>query len=240
MRTPLLKIGTSVVIVAGAALLIYLQYQTQQQLRAENDSLRQQIAQLKSENQDTPAANSKPTSSDDFNELLRLRGEVSALRSQTNQIARLQTQNQQLRDAFTNLAKERPRPAGDPSDSQEQAFGILQMSTAKQAILGMMLYAGDHNGESVTNFDQVATYFKAEDSATTNLSNFDITYSGPLANLANPSSAIVVRQIQPFTRNGYLLRAYGFGDGHSELHRADANGSFDEWEQQHVPVTKNQ
>jgi hypothetical protein len=34
-------------------------------------------------------------------------------------------------------------------------------------------------------------------------------------------------------------KAYGFADGHAESHSADANGSWDEWEQQHVPVLKD-
>ena len=76
------KVMLGVILVAVAAILIFLQFQTQQKLRAENESLQQQMAQLKSESQDQPATNSNPTPSEDFNELLRLRGEVSALRGQ--------------------------------------------------------------------------------------------------------------------------------------------------------------
>ena len=55
-----IKVGLSLVVVAGAAALIFLQYQTQQKLRAENDPLHQQMAQLKSGDQEALAANSKP------------------------------------------------------------------------------------------------------------------------------------------------------------------------------------
>jgi hypothetical protein len=235
--TSKLKAIAAILLVAGAVAIISLQYQTQQKLRTENQSLNQQIAQLISDNSDTPAPNSKPTSGDDFNELLRLRGEVSALRAQTNQIAKLQQQNQQLHEAFTNLAQERQRPTA-PTD--EQAFAMLQMNTAKASVLAMLMYASDHKNQFPTNFDQATNYFQAGDSTLTNLSGFEMTYTGSIGNLANPSSAIVVRQIQPYLRNGVWLRAYAFGDGHAELHRGDANGSFDEWEQQHVPLMKNQ
>src|SRR6185312_17129351 len=135
------KAIAAILLVAGAVAIISLQYQTQQKLRTENQSLNQQIAQLISDNSDTPAPNSKPTSGDDFNELLRLRGEVSALRAKTNQIAKLQQQNQQLHEAFTNLAQERQRPTA-PTD--EQAFAMPQMNTAKASVLAMLMSASDH------------------------------------------------------------------------------------------------
>jgi RNA polymerase sigma factor (sigma-70 family) len=240
-----IKMGLGAIIVAGAATTMVLQHQTQQQLHNENESLRQQIAQLKTETEDPSnrvAASNKQMTDDDFNELLRLRGEVGVLRAQTNQLARLQNQNQQLREAFNTLAKERQRPA-EPTDEQQQAFAILQMNTAKQSVLGMMMFASDHNDEFPTNFDQAATYFKSpsgSDGLSTNLGKFEIVYQGSIANLANPSQAIVVREIQPWMRSGNWVKAYGFGDGHSELHKADLNGGFDEWEQQHRPVLKNQ
>ncbi len=236
------KVGLGVLIVAGAAIMMFLQYQTQQQLRHENELLRQQIAQLKADNQDAPAANSQPATGEEFNELLRLRGEVGALRAQTNQLAKLQAQNQQLREAFTNLAQQKqqaPEPTAD-EQQQQQAFSILQINTARQSVLGMMLYAGDNNGEYPTNFDQAAPYFGDKNSqVATNLNQFEIVYHGSMANIANPASAIVVRSLQPYTWHGKWAKAYGFADGHAEVH-SDPNGNFDDWEQQHVPVLKNQ
>jgi hypothetical protein len=232
--------GLAVVIVAGAAAFIFLQYQTQQKLRTENDSLSRQIAQLKSDNQDTPTASTNATSSDDFNELMRLRGEVSALRAQTNQIARLQQQNQQLQDSLTNAVQARQQSAAQSAAQAEEAraHAILEINTARQSVLGMMMYANEHNNEFPSNFDQAAAYFGNSDVAT-NLNQFEIVYHGPVSNVANPSSAIVVRSVQPWMTNGKWAKAYGFADGHSEVH-SDSNGNFDEWEQQHIPVPKNQ
>jgi cell division protein FtsB len=232
--------GLGVVVVAGAAAIIFLQYQTGQKLRAENEDLSQQIASLKSDNSDAPSANSQPTG-EDRSELLRLRGEVGMLRAQTNQIAKLQNQNQQLREAFTNLAqqKQQQQPP-DLEEAKQQAFAVLQINTAKQSVLGMMMYASDNQDQFPTNFDQAAAYFGNNNSAvSTNLGNFEIVYRGTMANVANPAAAVVVRSVQPFMSHGKWAKAYGFADGHAEVH-SDVNGNFDEWEQQHVPVLKNQ
>jgi RNA polymerase sigma factor (sigma-70 family) len=237
-----IKIGLGAVAVAGAATTMVLQHQTQQQLRGDNESLRQQITQLKTDNENASnsAATSNSLSSEQLSELLQLRGEVTALRSQTNQLARLRDENQKMREAISAFAKERS-PAADPvAEQQQQAFAELELSTAKQSVLGMMMYAQGHGNQFPTNFDQAANYFKAKDgTSNTNLNRFEIVYQGSWTNLANPSSAIVVREIQPWSSNGKWAKAYAFGDGHAETH-AEANGSFEEWEQQHVAVLKNQ
>ncbi len=234
------KVALGVVVLTGAAVLIFLQYQTQQKLLAENDSLRQQIAQLKSGEQDTPASNSNPTSSQDLVELLHLRGEVSALRVQTNQIAKLQAQNQQLRETSTNLARlKQQQPDPDSVEEKQQAFAMLQINTAKQSMLGMILYANDNQDQFPTNFNQAASYYGNDPEMAYHLQQFQIMYHGTLANIANPSSATVVQSFQAFMWHGKWTKAYGFADGHAEMH-SDPNGNFDEWEQQHVPVLKSQ
>ncbi len=240
-----LKAGLGALAIVIAVTVIVLQYQTQQQLRRDNESLRQQIAQLKTENEDfsnrvTSAGKSEPLSSEQLSELLRLRGEVGALRNQTNQLARLRDENQKMREAYTNFAKDHPPGTEQNADQQQtQAFAILEINTSRQLILGMIMYAEEHGHEFPTNFDQAENYFRGFDSRT-NFNRFEIVYQGSSANIANPSAAIVVREIQPWTRSGNWMKTYGFADGHSEVHRADPNGSFDEWEQQHVPVLKNQ
>lgn len=232
-----LKAALTVAFLAGAAAIIFLQYQARQKLRAENESLRQQISQL-SDSQPAPVTSEKP-STEDFNELLRLRGEVSALRIQTNQITRLQQQNQQLKDSLATAAQARQQSVAQAEEqrAQERAFGIVQINTAKMSMVGMILYAGDNQDQFPTNFNQASAYL-ANPAVATNLNQFEIVYRGAMSSLANPASAIVVRSIQPWASNGKWAKAYGFADGHAETH-SDPNGNFDEWEQQHAPVLKN-
>jgi hypothetical protein len=220
-----------------------LQHQTQQQLRSDNESLRQQIAQLKSESDD--AANHVVTNNSSQNEqlseLLRLRGEVTALRGQTNQLARLSDENQKMREALTKIAQQQPPPA-DPVAEQQQAFAMQEMNTAKLSVLGMMVYAGDHRDQFPTNFDLITQYVDGGTNSSevlSNLSRFQIVYQGSESNVVSPASTIVVREMQPWLRNGQWHKAYGFADGHVETH-TEATGNFDEWEQQHVTAPNNQ
>jgi RNA polymerase sigma factor (sigma-70 family) len=232
-----LKVGISAIVVAGAAAALVLQHQAQQRLHSENDRLRQQIAQLKTESQDLPATNSKQMTSDEFNELLRLRGEVGALRSQTNQLAKLQDENQKLQASVAAIVQTRQQ--APEVLTPEQEFAQLEMSTAKQSALGMLLYANDHGDQFPTNLDQATAYFEGSNTPFTNQSRFEITYTGSLANLANPSKAIIVREVQPWRHNGTWIKVYGFGDGHAQIYSV-SDGNFDELEKQHVPVLKNQ
>jgi len=238
MKISIAKTGLALVLVAGAAAFIFLQYQTRQKLRADNDSLRQQIDALKNDRQPAAAPVEK-ISDDDRNELLRLRGEVSALRAQTNQIARLQQQNQQLQDS---VAKEQARQQSAAQileqSAQERAYVLRLLSTAKSSVVGMILYAGDNQDQFPTNFNQASVYL-SDPAVATNLDQLEIVYRGRYSNVANPATAIVVRSIQPWKSNGIWTKAYGFADGHAITH-AEASGNFEEWEQQHAPMLKSQ
>jgi hypothetical protein len=88
-----IKFAIALLILAGAV-IIWLQFQTQKNLRAENESLRQQIAQLKMDEENlsnrlADTNDSKKLSDEQFNELLKLRGETGLLRQRTNELARL-------------------------------------------------------------------------------------------------------------------------------------------------------
>ena len=87
MTATKLKLGFSALVVAGTATALVIQHQAQEKLRAEDELLRQQIAQLKTDNANlsnrVPAkSNSESLPNDQFNELLKLRGEVGVLRRQ--------------------------------------------------------------------------------------------------------------------------------------------------------------
>ena len=233
-----LKAAFSVAFLVSAATIIFLQYQTRQKLRVENDSLRQQIDQLKTDSQPAPVPDER-ISDDDRNELLRLRGEVSALRTQTNQIARLQQQNQQLKDSLVTEQRRQQSAAQILEQSARDRTNVLrQLNAAKMSAVGMILYAADNQDQFPTNFNQASAYL-TDPAVATNLDQLEIVYHGRYSNLANPSTAIVVRSVQPWKADGIWTKTYGFADGHAITH-AEPSGNFDEWEQQHAPVLKNQ
>jgi len=82
------KFGTfvSLVIIVGLAGFILVQHQSQSKLSDENKDLRNQIAELKNENQRLTQLSSLPKddalANEQLKELLRLRGEVGKLRAQ--------------------------------------------------------------------------------------------------------------------------------------------------------------
>ena len=84
----------SAVVVAGAATSLVIQHQNQVNLRAENQSLRQQIAHLRTDHESlskriAQASKSPAWDSDRLRELLRLRGEVGLLRRQQRELERI-------------------------------------------------------------------------------------------------------------------------------------------------------
>jgi RNA polymerase sigma factor (sigma-70 family) len=86
-----LKLGISALVVAGAATAFVLQHQAQEKLRTDNAALTQQLAQLQTESESlsnrlVTAGDSPKISDVQYNELMKLRGEVGLLRSQKNKL----------------------------------------------------------------------------------------------------------------------------------------------------------
>ena len=105
MTATQLKLGISALVVAGAATAWWFNIKRRNKLRAENESLAQQIAQLKTESENYSSRlaavdDSKRLTDEQFNELLRLRGEVGILHQQTNDVENVREENRRLRAQF--------------------------------------------------------------------------------------------------------------------------------------------
>ncbi|HEY1789456.1 MAG TPA: hypothetical protein VGJ73_14965, partial [Verrucomicrobiae bacterium] len=99
----------------------------------------------------------------------------------------------------------------------------------------MILYASDNQGQFPTNFDQVAGYTNQFPGSSTN--GFEIVYQGSRNQLTNVADAIVVESGAWPTLEGKWAKAYGFADGHSEVH-VEANGDFTAFEQNHSALPR--
>ena len=138
-----LKLGFSAMVVAGFTIAFVIQHQAQVKLRAENESLRQQIAQLQADKQNlsdqiAAAGKSKLLSEAEFLELLRLRGEVGRLRHQQKnlpEIAESNTNSLPNAQIIQIHAKARfiSLPTGDL-----QALGVQWMSEAQGVKSGLL------------------------------------------------------------------------------------------------------
>jgi hypothetical protein len=254
MTAAQLKLGLGALAIAGAATVLVLQHQAQEKLRGENESLRQQLTQLRTDadslsNRLASAADSGKLTADQLSELLKLRGETGLLKSQLS-AAKVQAQ--------IAASSAQPTPMSDPAEQQRQAQ-IHKMTNAKTLAAAAMFGFGEHHGDQFpTNWDQTVSYFddwerkglnpgdpmpdtSAEFNEMTNL--FDLAYQGAISNLYNAPNfhdVIVVREKQPVQMaNGKWFKVYGFADGHSQIQSEPPEG-FDAYEQVHMVPPPNQ
>lgn len=211
-------------------------------LRAENAILLQSLEQLNhlaAENDrlsNSLAHASSALPEDQKRDLLRLRGEVASLRKQTNALAKLQEENRQLRESQAHLARNTDQPNSLDSQEAWRQTAMARISDSRMIVLAMILQAEVNGGLITTNFNELTNYLHSADSSYTRTNDFELLYNGKLDQLTNPSATIVVRERTATLDNqGRWIKAYGFADGHSELHKVEANGEFESWEKTRLP-----
>ena len=261
-----LKSGiVAAIAVAGVATPVVVQHQTQVSLREKSELLRRQngqLAQWKAEtarlsNLVARAEEARTISQDQLSELMKLRGEVGLLRKQTNEMEKLKQENRRLQVGQPGSAQNSQPETGITVDEALKQAGIAKMTYAKYWMLAFQLYAEKNGGLFPGNFDQAAAFLPDEAKVEHNLKpgefppsgrkfgltpdRFEIVYSGTLADIPNPASVIVFREKEAWVESGGWRRAYGFADGHSEIHLSQ-DGNFDPWERQHMisPATTGQ
>lgn len=243
MTATKIKLAFSALVVAGATTAFVHQQQTQNKLRTKNESLQQQIAQLQTDSENfsnrlADIGDAKKLSDDQFNELLRLRGEVGVLKRQLGELGKLREENQQLRaqNAIGSQGVE---------VSEKDYFRLHQMDTvnaAKQIGLAMKLYADDHNGSFATNLVQLTKdggsgYLMVSTNSVfagnIKLDSFEIVNVG-MTDGEYPQAILLREKIACQTPDGQWQRIYELADG-SVWTQTSADGNFDAYEQQHSP-----
>jgi hypothetical protein len=230
-----------VLVVAGIAVMLVLQYQRRAKLEKENESLRQQLDGLdaiKEENAQlsNQLAQARTSFTDkERNELFRLRSEVGLLRKETNELGRLREDYRRLQKSLA----ERPSTTNTADEESVSEYTKLvvypKLNDAKALCFGFVLYANDNGSRLPTNLDDAAGYLKAPDGPSFSGTNqFELVYHGLLNQLTNPATVILVRESAPWqTPEGKWAKTYGFADGHSEVH-SEPDGNFEPWEKKHT------
>jgi RNA polymerase sigma factor (sigma-70 family) len=226
-----LKIGiVSAVIVASIATPLVLQYQARAKLREQDNAQRQQqiqLAALQTENQRLAnLAAGASLSNNQPEELQRLRAEAAKLQAQTGAVAKLRAENRRLQASAAKLQT--------PLQRREEA--ISKMNFSKQWVLALFLYSSEHQDQVPTDFEQARPFLPKQAQLETNVTTdqFEITYQGTLTSIKNPGQVVILREKQAHQMpTGNWVKAYGFGDGHAEIH-SEADSNFDAWEKQHV------
>jgi len=227
MKIRSLLVATALVI---ALVILVLQRSQISKLTADLQSARQTAAPASETRSDAnTTAQASAAVLPDQSELLHLRAEVSALRKQTNELTKMRAENEQIRAALARAATATQQEA--PPDT-ERAQAMARLTDSKIYGLALIMHFEDNQQRFATNMDELAPYLSK--SGITGTNDFDIMFQGSREGVTNVSGTILVREHQPRQRaDGRWTRAYGFLDGHSELH-AEPTSNFDDFEREHL------
>jgi hypothetical protein len=222
------------IFVAVVVAFLWTQRQTLHELHAENDALRQQLEKLAQTAADNERLSNsltlaKNTPDDQGNELLRLRGEVGALRRQLAEAASREKNSQSPIQQQEGLTRMQQLAA-------QKGTAVAKAGYMKTWLSAFIQYADQNQGQFPTTFDAAASLVSQEAIKQTNFApdQFEILYEGSVRDIANRQSVMVIREKDPWQdAGGAWVKAYGFADGHVEFHKA-ADGNFQDWEVEHL------
>lgn len=245
MASTKLKIAGAALLITAAGTTLVQQQLSARRLRGENLELHERSEHLANEVElarqvATQNAEALVRASSPSPELLQLRGEVGRLRQQ---LAAAQKVTQ--RPAQAPAAASPAAPVEDPQKEATKQLGIRRMNEAKFLVLGHVLFAEDHEGRPPDSLEEAVARMKSEKEKgskelTDILQNlrteeFEVVYKGSFSEIGNPASAIILRERAAWqTPKGRWARAYGFADGHSEIHSTD-DGDYTAFEAQRQP-----
>ncbi len=238
MATAKIKLTVAALSVAAVTGTLLLQQRENHRLQAEVTRLRTpQPAIPMSTGTDAVAAVEPGPSG----ELLRLRGEVAALRRLAAEMEGLRRENARLKARTANAG-----PAGDnerEAMEEHKRMGLARLNYAKAWGTAFFKYASEHNDQYPSSLEDAAKFFETdEDVAGLTPDQFELIYRGSMATLGDPARTIVLREKQAFAsgnpdRPGWM-RTYLFADGHSEIHFS-ANGDYQDFERDRLPSTSD-
>jgi hypothetical protein len=230
------QLGGAALTLGLGGLLIY-QAHINSLLRAENEAFTERISSLSQ----AAASESRPATTpelrdEQWQELLRLRGEVTMLKRNLSEM-RASSSGPAVGSADERAAKAREM-------TPEMKKGIFKLVTAKVWMGALFQYASNHNGFFPGSFSDAANLLSGAMEQSGNgeelmpdpmaiqeaTNHFEIVYEGSLSALQDPPKTIVLREKEPWNApDGSWMRTYAFADGHSEIHKS-ADGNFDDWE----------
>jgi hypothetical protein len=132
------------------------------------------------------------------------------------------------------------QPAEPDFSEQQHKEIIAKLNFAKYWMVAFNKYADQHQWQYPKSFEEAAAFMPDEFKTKTSLApdQFEIVYQGSTKDINYPASIIVIREKQSWrTAKGGWAKAYGFADGHCEIHKAD-DGNFGPWESQNMPPSR--
>jgi hypothetical protein len=249
------KSGLGIGLCALIAIFAIVSSNQNAKLRAENQRLQAELALAQqSAVQQPPSAEISSEvsghSGDATAEVLKLRGELAALRRDLADTAKLAQQNLQLHQQIRALtesksttdATDEPKPLSEAEKAAKQ-FGVTKMNFMRDWFIAFQNYATQNQGQMPSNFEQARAYLPPEFNYTLDPNSFEIVCHGSLnqireKGLQAASQIIVLREGLPtIGPNGKSYKAYGFADGHCEIRLEPVEG-FETWEKSHIISTQ--
>jgi len=243
MAATKIKLGISAIVLAGTAMVFVAQQQSQNKLRLENESLRQQMAQWQTEdtnlsNQLANAGDAKQLPDEQFNELLKLRGQVGVLNRQLDELGKLREQNRRISKELAD-ANQTLQSLPSPEQALFNKQRIESINNSKEIELAMKIFAGEQNGLFPTNLMQLVGDSKELPPSWTNIiANFELVNAG-MTDSQYPQVIAIRETNARQSPNGTWERVYGLADG-SAWNETSNDGNFDAFEEQHAIPPPNQ
>ena len=196
-----LKLGLSALVVAGTATALVVQHQAQEKLRTENDSLLQQIAQLKTDNENlssrlTVADGSKSLSEEQLNELLKLRAEIGRL---TQTATELSNRLAKASNQYELLPEQMPPVISSGVPETARAYARL---VQKQA-------TGQLTPAEELNLAKAWPYLGKRFSEPDSFAYFQSQYLADMLNMTNQDTAWQIRRLLESAREQEHARGLG-------------------------------
>jgi hypothetical protein len=210
-------------------------------LRAENEALRAGMERARQSEAEQLRGAQTPT--DDLERLKReasevhkLRGEVALLRRERTEAAKQAEENARLRKQLQAAPTQTEMTAAEAARDAQKQIGIAKLNYLKGWTLAFHMFADKHEGNLPKDFEEAKGHLRADFDHAFEPNQFEIVYRGSLKELQgiDLGRVILVREKEPTIGwDGRRSKAYGFADGHSEIHAEGPQG-FDAWEKERM------
>ena len=121
---------------------------------------------------------------------------------------------------------------------RQEQLGIAKMNYLKTWMGAITQYALDKSTNDPSDFEDAMPYMPPQIRDKFSQDQFQIVFKGNLKTLTNPERTIVIAEKHPTrTSSGNWVRAYGFADGHFEIHSAPTQEGFAGCEKERLITT---
>jgi RNA polymerase sigma factor (sigma-70 family) len=240
-----LKIAVSAVVVAGLGTTLVLEHHALARLREQNRALQDRLGQYALVEQDHQRLSNLVAQSsaraaltpDQFQDLLKLRGEVGLARRLNDENPKLRAENIKLRSAAKQANTPAPKEPEDPAEAAFQKETNYRRNFGSQWGLLFITSASKNNGQSPDTWEQVASQMRPEElQLATN--DFEIVFHGKLPLDGSQENVLLFREKEARqSPGGEWFKVYGFADGRTEIH-TEPNGNFEAWERPRLAGSK--